>query len=179
MRSVPFFLLICTILLSSCSTHYDDSADLLYSPLPVVDPQDKALEEAVASFLGGTEAPVASTYEFTRIDLDSDGRRDGLVMLKTPYGYWCGIHGCAMLVFKAQDQSFEFVNAIQPIRAPLYISNTETNGWKNLVARVSGRWDKAKDVLLQYDGQQYADNPSHLPEYLRLASNEEYRVFAD
>jgi hypothetical protein len=75
---------------------------------------------------------------------------------KNPYGYWCDTHGCTMLVMRAGNDKFELVNAIQPVRAPLYVSNTESNGWKDIIVRVTGRWDESKDVAMTYNGAQYA-----------------------
>jgi hypothetical protein len=84
-----------------------------------------------------------------------------------------------MLVFKAYDDHFTLVNAIQPLREPLYIDDLETKGWKNMAVRVSGRWDDAKDVVLQFDGRTYPSNPADLPPYpldMRTAS---VRLFHD
>lgn len=128
------------------------------------------MHEMVNTFLVEMGAPVASTYEFNRIDLDKDGLRDALVLLKSPYGYWCGMHGCALLVLQAENDNFQLVNAVQPIRTPLYISSQETNGWKDLVVRVSGRWDTAKDVALKFNGTQYPADPSTLPPDFEIAA---------
>lgn len=148
-------------------------------PQAPVDPNDDRMREAVQSFLIHTKAPVSSRYEFQRVDLDADGLRDALVLLKTPYGYWCGMHGCALLVFKAGDDKFTLVNAVQPIREPLYISDRKTNGWKDLIVRVSGRWDRAKNVALKFNGYQYPNDPSNLPSDLRFAYYDNARVFYD
>ncbi|MCC6597967.1 MAG: hypothetical protein IT559_04185 [Alphaproteobacteria bacterium] len=142
-----------------------------------LDPSDKVLNAAVQKFLEETEAPVASTYDFYRTYLDSDGRRDALVLFQTPYGYWCDMHGCTMLVLKASDDNFALINAVQPVREPLYISQEQSNGWKNLVMRVSGRWDKAKDVAMLYDGEEYPHNPAALPAYPKGPESAYTRIF--
>ena len=41
-------------------------------------------------------------YDFRRVDLNGDGKRDALVLFTNPYGYWCGDNGCSMLVMKAE-----------------------------------------------------------------------------
>ena len=148
-------------------------------PMGPVDPSDSIARDAVALFLKETGSPAYSSYDIRRIDLDADGRRDALVLLKSPYGYWCGAHGCAMLVLKASNDSFTLVNAIQPIREPLYIGQAQTNGWKDLIVRVSGRWDKAKDVAMKFDGSTYPSNPSNLPPTIRMASSDDIRFFYD
>ncbi|MBX2833617.1 MAG: hypothetical protein KTR28_01460 [Micavibrio sp.] len=153
------------IFLSACSA--PDRDIVVQGPIPIPinkDPTDQQLKQALNSFLENTEAPISSQYQFSRIDLDGDGRRDGLVLFKNPYGYWCGMHGCTMLVLKAHNDGFTLVNSIQPIREPLYVAtNEETNGWKDMFVRVSGRWDDAKDVKIAFNGSQYPDNPAHLP----------------
>lgn len=159
------FIALALLLTSCSSTTPTDGGNIPLTPLPQepIDPSDQILKQAVRDFLGSTEAPGASSYEFSRIDLNSDGRRDALVLFKTPYGYWCGTHGCTMLVFRAHNDHFTLLNAIQPFREPLYISDQTSNGWKDLVVRISGRWDKAKNVTLRFDGKQYPSNPSKLP----------------
>lgn len=170
-----FFLLGCAILcLGACSTCEDDIGLL---ELPIIpeqpspyNPPDKVAQQAVRDFLARTGAPAASNFEIARADLNGDGLEEALVLMTSPYGYWCDMHGCPVLVMKAEEDNFSLINAVQPVRAPLYVSDLETHGWKNLIVRVSGRWDEAKDVALQYDGKQYPDNPSNLPPYLRLAA---------
>lgn len=179
--SVIFFLLCLPVYTACTNTQDMANADQLLLPLPPkpLDPTDEQARQAVLTFLQDSGAPVASTYTLSRADLDNDGRRDALVLFKTPYGYWCDQHGCTMLVFKAHDKDFSLISDVQPIREPLYVSNLESNGWKNLIVRVSGRWDKSKDVALMFDGARYPANPAKLPAYLRYASNEEMRLFYD
>lgn len=169
-------LLCCT--LSACGStpepHVEGLTPLHFTP---VDPDDTVLRSAVHKFLKKSEAPVSSNYRFARHDLNGDGRRDALVLFETPYGYWCGMHGCAMLVMKAHNDKFTLINAIQPVREPVYISEMKSNSWKNLVVRISGRWDKAKDVAMLFDGQKYPTNPSNLPPFPKNGNNGYTRVF--
>ncbi len=170
-------ILTSVLLLTACGTCCHREAALTPAPIPSTDPDDATMRVAVNDFLAETGAPVSSMYEYKRVDLDKDGRRDALVLFKNPYGFWCDQHGCTMLVMKAGDDKFTLVNAIQPVRAPLYVSETGTNGWKSLIIRVTGRWDESKDVAMMFDGTQYPDNPAALPAYMRFASNPETRVF--
>ena len=101
-------------------------------------------------------------------------------MMKSPFGYWCDMEGCVMLVFKAQKDSFTFVNPIKPIREPVYVSQQKTNGWNDIVARVSGRMgDKAKNVALKFEGNSYPRNPESHPNFkAAFINNPQYtRVF--
>lgn len=178
---LSFFVIIgAALALSACSSSKKEK-DYATLYLPVQspkDPSDEVLKETVAETIRKSGAPAASTYEFKRYDLNGDGRRDALVFLKTPYGYWCNIYGCTMLVMEANDNHFNFVNHVQPVREPVYISKGNTNGWQDLVIRVSGRWNKAKDVTLSFDGRAYPKDPEDLPPANRFASqNSDLRVF--
>ncbi|MBL4805407.1 MAG: hypothetical protein JKY71_11130 [Alphaproteobacteria bacterium] len=161
-----YTLLVCTLLtVSACgsSQHEPTTSALLPMHSEPTDPEDEILVAAVRHFLENTEAPVASRYEFERVDLNNDGRREGLVLFETPYGYWCGTHGCTMLVFEAHNDGFSLVNDIQPVREPLFVSYEESNGWKSIVHRVAGRQSRAKYVSMEYDGRHYPSDPSRLP----------------
>jgi len=175
-----FFLILLVLALPACSgSKRNIYIDNPLTPFPEAasDPSNEILIAAIKDFLADSGAPISSRYEFSRVDLDGDNRRDALILFKNPYGYWCDMHGCTMLVMKAQDDHFELVNAIQPIRTPLYVSEIETNGWKDLIIRVSGRWDQSRDVAMQYDGRKYPSNPSALPPYLRFAANDITKLF--
>jgi hypothetical protein len=167
------------LLLASCASEPKMArAPLIPVPSGPIDPPDAVLRAGVADFLSQSQAPAASGYEFSRVDLDADGRRDALVLFNAPYGYWCDRNGCTMLVLKAGDDRFTLVNAIQPIRAPLYISDSQSNGWKDLIVRVSGRWDPAKDVEMAFNGHEYPSNPDELPPSYPLAQGGPYvRLF--
>lgn len=183
MKKISTFLLAALTLLtlSNCTASNHEKRNASLAPMDgiPIDPSDAVLAQAVEAFLRKNGAPAASRYELGRYDLNADGRRDALVLFKTPYGYWCDMNGCTMLIFKAHDDHFTLVNAIQPIREPVYISEMETNRWKNLFVRVSGRWDRAKDVAMQFNGQSYPSNPSNLPPYPYDIQNAPIRFFHD
>lgn len=169
------------LILSGCggvSRHEDMAADPLL-PMPsarVDEPSDEAVAAAVQDLMRQTGGPLNTQYEFTRVDLDGDGRRDALVHLTNPYRTWCGIHGCTMLVMKADSKTFHYISQIRPVRPPLKVSLTSTNGWRDLIVHVDGRWTKTKDVALKFDGRGYPLDPNlepALPQYAALGE----RVF--
>ena len=183
-RMKPFLPLIllaaASLTLAACAGERRVMSEAPLIPLPgaPIDPGDEVVDAAVAEFLKDTGAPAFSSYQIERYDLDGDQRREALVLFSTPYGYWCDMHGCTMLVLKASDNDFTLVNAIQPLREPLYVSNIETQGWKTMVARISGRWNETKEVALQFNGEQYPANPTALPPYTRFAdAGGEVRLF--
>lgn len=139
----------------------------MLTPMPTkpIDPTTEQMQAAITRVLKNSQAPAFAKYQYHRYDLDGDGRRDAIVLLQNPYKYWCNIHGCTLLVMKASDNDFRLVSKIQPIRAPFYVSPLKTNGWHDLIVRVSGRWDKTKNVAMKFDGYKYPYNPESLPAY--------------
>lgn len=160
-------IILSALFLQSCSPSQKESGTGITPSYngKFTDPDSALLKVAMQDFLKKNNAPASSTYSFVRFDLNGDKRRDALVMIKTPYGFWCGQHGCVMLVMKAHNNGFTLVNSVQPVRDPVYISRAKTNNWNNIIVRVSGRWKKAKDVALRFDGRQYPKNPGKLKEY--------------
>lgn len=139
-------------------------------PNLIIDPDSNLFMAAVQDYLASRGAPANSRYEFTRIDLDQDGRRDGIVIMKSPHQYWCSMEGCAMVVFKAANDSFSLVSQVSPVRGPLVVSASETNGWRDMLLRVSGRsWEPSRNVILRYDGHGYPATPDYGPS-LQIAS---------
>lgn len=152
------------------------------TPMPPApsEPSDEALKQAVAAYVAGVGAPAASSFSYVRYDLNHDGFRDALVLMKSPYGYWCGgDNGCVLLIFRAEDSQLHFVNKVQPIRPPVYIAETSTNGWKDLIGRVSGRAEKAKDVIIRYNGVGYPIDPSTLRPHTLNPFGNHIRVFVN
>ena len=181
---LPSFIAL-ALLLSGCaagpdSVAYDDGP---LTPLPhefiPQDPEDHVLEAAIRDYLVAAKGPASTQYDFTRVDLDGDGRRDALVMMKGPHHYWCGMDGCSLVVFKAANDHFALVSEIFPVRGPLYVSNRiSEEGWKNLIIRVSGQsYAKAKDVALEFDGQTYPRNPFFQPAIVVSQADHGQRLF--
>ncbi|MCB9991134.1 MAG: hypothetical protein H6867_07110 [Rhodospirillales bacterium] len=168
MKNVFYILaLLCMILVSGCASTQDNTDDPL-TPMPVTqtfnDPDNARFMNAVAEYIHAHGAPGNTQYEFTRIDLNGDGRREGIVLMKSPHQYWCGFNGCSMVVFQAHNDHFELKSEIAPVRGPLMVSDKKTNGWNDIVVRVSGRMNlDTKDVALQFNGNTYPTQPAHQP----------------
>lgn len=126
-----------------------------------VDPNDAVLRKAIAGYLNSHEGPPNSQYEYTRVDLNGDGLRDGLVLFNLPHSYWCGWSGCTLAVFEAGDNSFRIVSETSRIRGPLVVGSTQTNGWDDIGVRLSGMESADRNVLLKFDGSSYPENPLH------------------
>lgn len=168
MRNLFFVMaLFCMALASGCAsdTKYSDEP---LTPMPQAsafnDPDNAQFMRAVTEYIKTKDAPGNTQYEFTRLDLNNDGRREGLILMKSPHQYWCTLNGCNMVVFKANNNGFTLVSEISPVRGPLTVSNKKTNGWNDIVVRVSGRMNaNTKDVALQFDGTGYPPQPAFQP----------------
>lgn len=176
-------ILICFAILplAGCGTSKDDTGGPL-TPMPdfnaVNDPTDAALVQSIEAYLKQSGGPASTRYDFTRMDLDHDSRRDALVMMKGPHHYWCDMNGCSMVVFKAGNDSFTPLSEVFPVRGPLYVSDAQTAGYRDLIIRVDGQaYAKAKDVALKFDGQAYPRNPFFLPEIELSRAEMGQRIF--
>ena len=166
------------LVLNACAGDTSKNAPLL--PMPdgtYDDPSNEVLDHAIASYLAQSQAPAFSRYAFQRIDLNRDGRRDALVLIKAPYNYWCNDYGCPLLVFKASKDDFSFVSQTQPVRGPLYLGRTRTNGWTDLIVHISGRPYETRDVALQFNGSSYPAHPESLPTYEMWPKHSYHKVF--
>lgn len=128
------------------------------------DPGHELLMAEIAKYVAAVGGPQNSQFEFTRIDLDGDGRREGLVMMKNPHQFWCESYGCRLLVFRAHNDGFNVMSEIHPVRGPLTVSEKRNHGWRDIVVVVDGRsgWQR-KMVALQFDGRAYPAQPAFVP----------------
>lgn len=122
-------------------------------------PDDMVLLQYINAYIRQTGAPTQSRFEYTRVDLNYDGMRDALVLFKSPHRTWCGWSGCMMIGLRATPDGFELFNEFDGIRGPLIISDLRTNGWRDLIVRVSNDRMADRNVVLQFDGQSYPRNP--------------------
>lgn len=147
--------------------------------IPVADPDDDVLMAAVSEWLQQEGGSVNSRYEFTRVDLNRDGRREGLVLMQSPHQEWCMEYGCTLFIFQAQEEGFSFLSEISPIRGPMTVAEGSTNGWRDIIAYISGRdLADARNVALAFDGRSYPQQPAFLPAATRApAENEGVKIF--
>lgn len=134
------------------------------SLVPAHDPDDGLFMDALSSWLEQNNAPPNTQYEFTRIDLDNDGRREGLVLMQSPHQAWCMEYGCSLFLFRAHDDGFSYLSEISPVRGPLVVAESQTSGWRDLIIHVSGRQNNdARNVALKFNGRGYPSQPASAP----------------
>jgi hypothetical protein len=119
-----------------------------------------ALQRAIIQFMQGEKVPTDGEQTFLAdfVDLNGDSTPDAIVALTG--SYWCGTGGCTMLVFQGEDKTFKFISRSTLVRPPVTVSETKTNGWRDLVFKVSGGGMPVKMVALRFDGKKYPLNPS-------------------
>ncbi|MFB2836105.1 hypothetical protein [Floridanema evergladense] len=131
----------------------------------VVDATEKnALQQAITNYIKQQKQTVETSDRFfaETIDLNGDSIKDGIVVFSSPY--WCGTGGCTMLIFQGQkNHTYRLVSTTSLVRPPLTVSETKTNGWRDLIFTVSGGGMPAKTIALKFDGKKYPTNPSDLP----------------
>ncbi len=156
---------IAVMFLASCGNNprsFRSSSGLTPEPLSISSPGNIKLKSAIKDFLKGHNAPAYSRYEFSRPDLNSDGLKDAVILMKNPYGYWCEDKGCTLIIFEAKDGNFILSGIIKPLRNPVYVSKYSTNGWRDLIVRIAGFGEKTRYVSLPFNGDKYPNSP-YLP----------------
>jgi len=149
--------------LAACSSTAGEEV-FVYNPTVTdgsSDPSDAVLHAQIQKYLDDRQGPKNSQYQYTRMDLNGDGLREGLVLFNLPHNYWCGWSGCTLAVFGAGDNNFLLVSETSRIRGPLFVGGTQTNGWEDIGVRLTGTETPDRNVVLRYDGAAYPENPLH------------------
>lgn len=144
-----------------------------------VDPVQTALRQAIASYMRESEVTPDANQRFLSefIDLNDDGVLDALVVLSSTD--WCGTGGCTMLVFEGYDKGFRLVSSSTLIQTPLTVSETRSNGWRDLVVDVGGGGATSAKAALKFNGKDYPSNPSTQPSLPSNATIKGVALFPD
>jgi hypothetical protein len=100
----------------------------------------------------------AFTYHYNTVDLNGDDKLDALVDVSNPN--FCGSSGCPMLIFKGDGKNFELVTKMSVSHSPIFVSETKTKGWSDLLMEVYGGGAKPYFALLKFNGKTYPKNPT-------------------
>lgn len=171
-------LLSFLLLLGACGSTNDEGPGLTPMPMASNGPSDAQAMNLLKTYISEQKGPPYSRYDYTRADLNGDGARDAIFLFKGPYNYWCGWSGCMMVIMEATDNDFRIVNEVTGIRGPLLISENTTNGWKDIIVRVSGTNMPDRNVAMQFDGETYPVNPFTQTDIgIRMANIPGTRIF--
>ena len=146
-----------------CGAH-DPGTSL--TPMPSFDePDDTAVHDAMLRYIKQENAPLNSLYDIARVDLDRDGKRDALVLMKTPHTYWCDWGGCPMLTFHARGSKIKFISRTENVRGPVFVSQDKSSKWRKIIMRTSGTNISDRNVVLTFNGVAYPPNTLGAPTY--------------
>lgn len=118
------------------------------------------LEHHLQQLVGDVSGPIH--YFAQQADLNGDGRPETIVHVAGPMV--CGTGGCNTAVFTPERQGLRTVAWISVTRPPIAVAETNSNGWRDLIVRVSGGGIiPGYDARLRYDGLAYPENPTVPP----------------
>ncbi len=76
----------------------------------------------------------------------------------------CGSGGCPIFIFSQQHQHLKLISWISITNPPIIVSNTKTNGWRDIIVTVMGGGIiQGYEARLQFNGKSYPTNPSVKP----------------
>lgn len=159
MQFYSFVLIIMSLFcLAACGGKSPEPASS-GSQIGIKDPKDEKLFEAITAYVAASNAPPNSTYDYVRVDLNGDGRREGIVLFKLPHTYWCGWDGCGMTIFQASNNGFALQSTINNVRGPIYVRRTGHQGWRDIIIRVSGTTMPDRNIVMAYKNGRYPQSP--------------------
>jgi hypothetical protein len=127
-------------------------------------PQQETASPQLAKQLNETlgDVPGPIHYFAKQVDLDGGGRAEYVVHVAGPMV--CGSGGCDTFVFAQEGSGLRLVSRTSVTRPPIVVASTTTQGWRDLVVRVSGGGIlPGHDARLRFDGRTYPANPTVPP----------------
>jgi hypothetical protein len=113
-------------------------------------------------------------YLDAAIDLDGDGQTEVLVHVVGDAA--CAPGGCATLVFTHLASGYRLLSTIALSHPPISVSTENSNGWLNLIVRVTGDGGEARDVELKFDGRSYPADPTVRDRRVKTAKGQGRRL---
>lgn len=123
---------------------------------------DPELERVFSKEFGIKREEDKVRYYYNRIDLNGDEEAETFVYLTGPAV--CGTGGCSGLVLERANGGYKVISRFSLVRTPVIISETKTNGWKDIIMYVAGGGIEPSYRVLKFDGNTYHLNPSIQPE---------------
>lgn len=125
---------------------------------------DRPTEGATLPIDDGSVTAFDQPFRTDYLDLNDDGIEDALVLLTEPE--WCTGGGCTLLVLKGgRIDAFYLVSGTTSVQAPIWVAETRTNGWRDLIVEVGESDGSVVPVLLQFDGRSYPLDPVNQPPF--------------
>ena len=120
------------------------------------------IEASLREYLGNKNLKLEdSPHKVEYIDLNGDNIKDALTVFTGANS--CNDSGCTMLVHQGiADNKFKLVSETTSVKSPITISETISNGFRDVVVPVGSDAD-SKNVALKFDGKAYPENASTQP----------------
>ena len=113
----------------------------------------------------------ATKLQIGWVDLNADGLRDALVYVSS--AAWCGTGGCTLVIVQRTRQGFRIRGHLTVTRPPVAVLDHAENGWRDVTVYVSGGGMVGHTVVVPFNGERYARNPTVPPAYpLRIGTPE-------
>lgn len=94
-------------------------------------------------------------YIYSEVDLNGDGKNE---IFAGPRGsYFCGSGGCTFYLLTPEGKE---ITVFTVVDIPVYVLESTTNGWKDIVMYSGGGYH-----VVKFDGKTYPSNPSVEPAY--------------
>lgn len=129
---------------------------------PVDDLQ--ALEAFLRFNAAETRSPPPKAVVARSVDGGHDHRRMTLVYMADPG--WCGTGGCTLFILVPGSSGLTELGSATLVHPPVVILDARSKGMPDISVRVRGDdypGDGKKFVVLPFDGQTYASNPTMPP----------------
>lgn len=145
--------------------------------IPSETKKDILLEQAIIKEFHLEEYDDDIRYYYNKVDLNDDGNPEIFVYLVG--SSVCGTGGCSGAIFNQEGEEYKLLSRFSLVRNPVIISNTKTNGYRDIIMHVSGGGIKSFFAQLKYDGTIYPSNPSIEPEIKPNTKLEGIAIIAD
>ena len=123
--------------------------------------KDMKLEKAIKKEFDISSNEENIRYYYNKVDLNEDGIPEVFAFLVGPFV--CGTGGCSAAIFIEEDGEYKTLSRFSLVRNPVIISNSKTNGYKDIIMYVAGGGIESFFAELKYDGPTYPLNPSTEP----------------
>lgn len=128
------------------------------SPLPSETEKLPALEKLmIDEWKIPKEAQATTRYYYNYADLNGDGK-DELLALAVG-DYTSGSGGSSALIATKDGDNWKIMQTLTVVQPPVIVSDTETNGWKDLFVQTNDPSLKNGYRVLKFDGKQYPNTP--------------------
>lgn len=129
---------------------------------PVADTRSGALKAFLKTYVHEHNTSDGETrYAVAWKDLNGDGRPEAIVYLMGDG--WCGSGGCHLLVLEQSGSGFTVRGKMTITREPIAVLPSTNHGWRDLVVQVAGGGIESGRVVLPFQGDRYASNPTVPP----------------